>query len=293
MNQNFSQESYPSKQTTGDYQHIHDTTQAAFYDFAYSDSFAESLVDAGVNEDEQFSCQKYWELFSIEIDNWLSSTQYDDKEKSVIRTLAKLPILLIFDITIDNVTKREKSFLSDANAALRQLIRHNPDATIENVLRNSSTFLRNQLTDVLSKNELAMIDRALLSRIKGVRSECAFEQIMDELNIEYYESGIDDDLEGVDYVVQMNDGAQLDVDVKKSTDKLVAQAVKDGQQLHGLFYMKQIGHKKKVLLVPYVSEKSGYQIINGEHSFLIKPEALSDAAEQMNTDIFHSAQRIA
>jgi hypothetical protein len=99
------------------------------------------------------------------------------------------------------------------NESLKNIIDTDPKTTTEELHRYTTDAA---LTYGYKGNELAFISEATDTTIQGMRHELALESVLYRIGYEVEETTPQDDLHGIDYRIEREDGTRISIDVKAS-----------------------------------------------------------------------------
>lgn len=197
----------------------------------YDNSVGKIISTASLKSETGSLTRKLIQEAATEISADNKSTQMDKNIAGIYQTLPGF---------LQAETLLHKSYLPDGqyeklrlnrvlfNESLKNIIDTDPKTTVEELHRYTTDTA---LTYGYKGSELDFISEATDTTIQGMRHELALEAVLYRIGYDVEETTPQDDLHGIDYRIQREDGTKISIDVKAS-ETAAARSIQKSEEWH-------------------------------------------------------------
>lgn len=192
-------------------------------------NFRTTCKASGIDPYEDVSSPAYWEIVAEQAGAFVEKAQATSGNTLPLLTfelLALTPDYLFTQQALNRnnfpnyASKRDaKEKVSYFNSALRIFATEFPDTNASTVISSLLGMANSAIEDKHVRQSAVL---SLKRTVRGAQHELAFEQILRHTGRQFTPASLEEDLEGIDFIVAGNNGEQLNVDVKASLNKIEA-----------------------------------------------------------------------
>lgn len=220
-----------------------------------SRTFLTRAKDAGIDIEKQGrNDPAYWDLFAEVTDGYADFRRRKDDDEPTVHSLSlicKLPQFLVAQHRIDtngddqyDRRDQDKDVASRFNASLRGFFDAYPETSIEGFTKELSMITGYMFSDVSDRKRIV---EQLNDTVRGAMHEFAFKQVVERSG--YARTGIreataEEDLQGIDIVLDPDEWDELCLDVKASKYKIQELAAKDNIPDWNRPFYPKLGHEE-------------------------------------------------
>lgn len=228
------------------------TAQQAFYGLPFETGFNELCIEEGLTLDD-VNKPEYWHAVA-EFASQASAEKLEqggDKKQIVLNELLAATPSFIYDNAKLNhlrgsarvpneefhAVKRNVSYF---NGLIRYAAEQWPEMRASELSQSLLNIANISIEDPVIKRSAS---RYINDGIRGAQHETAFGQLLEATGRTFQEADIDEDLRGIDYVIDRPDGHGVDyVDVKASLSEIEHHAIKNHSGAAGPYARARDGH---------------------------------------------------
>ncbi len=220
-----------------------------------SRTFLARAKDAGIDIAKQGRDDPaYWDLFAEVADGYAKFRRGKGGDELTVHSLSlicKLPQFLTAQHRIDNngddryeQRDQDKDVASRFNASLREFFEAYPETSIAGFTKELSMITGYMFSDVGDRKQIV---EKLNDTVRGAMHEFAFKQVVERsgyARTEVREATAEEDLQGIDLVLDPAEWDELCLDVKASKYKIQELAAKDNIPNWNRPFYPKLGHEE-------------------------------------------------
>ena len=227
-----------------------------FYGIAFEPGFSSICLERGVDVDATDS-HEYWRAvadFAYDRSAEMREAGKDESDIALMELYAAAPSYFFDQATLDsnpNLHTQEKQYLREDASYFQGLLKRTvklwPDITASTLSLQLMNIANISIEDRDFKQHAANSIRA---SVKGAQHEIAFGQLLENTGRNFREATVEEDVRGIDYVVERPEGGVDYIDVKASLKKienhgrlsdLFARKLDGGIVMHSLLRDSELG----------------------------------------------------